>query len=154
MATRLLSSPFSTPAAFRRHRRCAYQSRADTGGGGPTSTTEPSTPAEAGARGKSKPRKAQQAPIRPAAKAPPPLPPAGNAQWKEGQLLPEGWDRMDTGRKAVELWAGKRGGLFWLNKIAVASVIGLAAGWVLFRFIGPALGLYELKESFLAPPNL
>ena len=61
---------------------------------------------------------------------------------------------MDPGRKAAELWAGKRGGLFWLNKIALGSVIGIAVGWVLFRFVGPAIGLYELKESFTAPPNL
>ena len=61
---------------------------------------------------------------------------------------------MDPGRKAAELWAGKRGGLFWLNKIAVWSVGGLAAGWFLFRFVGPALGLYELKESITAPPNV
>ena len=68
--------------------------------------------------------------------------------------MPEGWDRMDTGRKLAELWNGQRGALFWANKIALGSVIGLAGGWFLFRFVGPAVGLYQLKEGIDAPPNL
>ncbi len=35
------------------------------------------------------------------------------AEWKEGQLFPEGWDKMPLGQKITELYLGRRGVLFW-----------------------------------------
>ena len=35
------------------------------------------------------------------------------APWKEGQLFPEGWERMDPIEKATELYLGERGILYW-----------------------------------------
>jgi hypothetical protein len=66
-------------------------------------------------------------------------------EWKEGQLFPEGWDAMDPIEKAGQLYMGERGVLFWLNKSATASVVIIAGAWILFRFVGPAIGLYELS---------
>lgn len=56
-------------------------------------------------------------------------------------------------QKAGELWAGKRGALFWANKAAWASVFVIGGAWVLFRIVGPLTGLYTLKNDLLSPPN-
>lgn len=78
----------------------------------------------------------------------------GWADWKEGSLLPEGWDRMNNFQKAGELWSGKRGALFWANKISWAALFVIGGAWVLFRFVGPATGLYNLRNDLLSPPGL
>lgn len=67
-------------------------------------------------------------------------------KWREGQLFPDGWEEMPLSEKLTTLYVGERGFLFWANKIAFTSVIALAVAWVLFRFIGPALGLYQLSD--------
>jgi hypothetical protein len=77
----------------------------------------------------------------------------GLAEWKEGELFPEGWDEMDPLQKAAELYLGKRGFLFWSTKLALGGVIFLAVAWIVFRFIGPAVGLYTLTND-LSTPNL
>lgn len=46
---------------------------------------------------------------------------------------------------------GKRGFLFWANKAALASIFTIIAAWVAFRFIGPALGLYQLADDLPSP---
>ncbi len=74
------------------------------------------------------------------------------AEWREGQLFPEGWEQMPLGQKLSELYLGRRGALFWANKAAYASVFILLGGWVLFRFVAPALGLYKLGGEFAPPP--
>ncbi|KAG6529707.1 uncharacterized protein LOC122040146 [Zingiber officinale] len=61
------------------------------------------------------------------------------------------WESMTPGEKAVELYVGEKGLLFWLNKIAYALIFVIAGGWILFRFIGPALGLYQLDSAPLSP---
>lgn len=71
--------------------------------------------------------------------------------WNEGELLPQGWDQMDPLEKATQLYMGERGALFWLNKAAFASVFIIAGAWIVFRFIGPAVGLYELSNGPLQP---
>lgn len=76
----------------------------------------------------------------------------GTAEWKEGQLFPEGWEEMDPLQKATELYMGKRGFLYWANQAALWSVGGLLVGWAVFRFVGPALGLYQLQND-LSTPN-
>ena len=83
-----------------------------------------------------------------------PLPTVGDAPWREGKLLPDDWDRMDSARKLTELYLGQRGAIFWVNKLAFGACISVVVGWIVFRFVGPALGLYELKESFSSPPNI
>lgn len=80
-------------------------------------------------------------------------PKVSKGRWREGQLFPDGWDEMDPGQKAYQLWAGKRGVLFWANKAAYASVFIVVAGWILFRFVGPALGLYQLSNDFSSAPS-
>lgn len=67
--------------------------------------------------------------------------------WKERAVFPEGFDKMDPLEKAGQLWSGERGLLFWLNKAAYASVYIVVGGWILFRFVGPAIGLYELSNA-------
>jgi hypothetical protein len=76
----------------------------------------------------------------------------GKVVWKEGSLLPDGFDQMDPLQKAGQLWTGERGLLFWLNKAAYASLFIVVGGWVLFRFVGPALGLYELSNALPTGP--
>lgn len=113
---------------------------------------------EASIRGKrtstSPPAPRKQIPIRGVTQAKPESDAASNmSEWKEGQLFPEGWDRMPLPEKLTELYMGRRGFIFWLNKAAYASVFVLLGGWVAFRFIGPALGLYRLQGDLL-PPTL
>ncbi|KAL6763757.1 hypothetical protein V8C86DRAFT_2489821 [Haematococcus lacustris] len=69
---------------------------------------------------------------------------SNRAEWKEGQLFPEGFDNMTLGDKITELYLGRRGILFWANKAAYASVFIVIGGWVIFRFVLPNLGLYTL----------
>ena len=64
--------------------------------------------------------------------------------WKEGQLFPEKWDEMDNFQKANQLYMGERGFIFWINKAAYASAIGIGVVWIAFRVIGPATGLYKI----------
>jgi hypothetical protein len=75
----------------------------------------------------------------------------GTAEWKEGQLFPEGWEDMDPFQKATELYLGKRGFLFWSTKLALGGVVFLVAAWIAFRFIGPSLGLYQLVNDISTP---
>ncbi len=72
----------------------------------------------------------------------------GFAEWKEGELFPEGWENMEWPQRASELWMGKRGALYWMTQSAWYSVLILAFAWVLFRFVLPALGVYQLANDF------
>eukprot|EP00884_Botryococcus_braunii_P015273 jgi/Botrbrau1/2429/Bobra.0395s0051.1 len=78
----------------------------------------------------------------------------GLAEWKEGQLFPEGWDGMPLPQKLYELYTGKRGFLYWTAQAAWYSIFGLVGGWVVFRFVLPALGIYQLANDLQSPPNL
>lgn len=75
------------------------------------------------------------------------LPESAWSDWKEGELLPEKWDELNLLERAAELYMGKRGLLFWLNKFAYAAVIAIVVLWIVFRFVGPQLGLYELRST-------
>jgi len=75
------------------------------------------------------------------------LPPSNMREWKEGELLPDGWEELNTKDKAWELYAGERGALYWANRIALAASIAMGVAWVFFRFVGPQFGLYELKST-------
>ena len=75
---------------------------------------------------------------------------AKRVEWKVGKLVPEGWETMSSSQKATQLWLGERGLLFWINKSAYASVFIMGGLWVIFRFVGPGLGLYDLAGG---PPQ-
>ncbi|KAG8366702.1 hypothetical protein BUALT_Bualt17G0106900 [Buddleja alternifolia] len=64
---------------------------------------------------------------------------------------PKDWDSMTLTEKAIELYVGEKGALFWLNKFAYASIFIVIGGWIVFRFVGPALNLYQLDTPPLAP---
>lgn len=96
-------------------------------------------------------RKGKKGPAKPSAPTAPTEAEYQVPEWKEGQLFPEGWDKMNPFEKAGQLWMGERGLLFWMNKAAYASVFVMGGAWVLFRFVGPALGLYELSNVLSSP---
>jgi len=73
------------------------------------------------------------------------------AEWKKGQLFPEGWEDMSVAEKMVELYLGERGFLYWSSQLAVGGVVTLLVAWVFFRFIGPSLGLYQLANDISTP---
>ena len=64
------------------------------------------------------------------------------------------WDDMSLPEKAWELYIGEKGFLFWLNKLAYASIFLIIGGWIVFRFVGPSLGLYELDSPLLPPTEV
>ncbi|CAM8902318.1 unnamed protein product [Rhodiola kirilowii] len=67
---------------------------------------------------------------------------------------PKTWEEMSIGEKAMELYVGEKGALFWLNKFAYASIFIMIGLWILFRFVGPALNLYQLDTPPLAPTSV
>jgi hypothetical protein len=77
---------------------------------------------------------------------------SNQAEWKEGQLFPVGWEEMPLSQKLSELYLGRRGVLFWANQLAWISVWVLGGAWILFRVVGPALGLYKLQGDLMMPP--
>lgn len=72
------------------------------------------------------------------------------AEWKKGQLFPEGWEEMDPIEKATELYLGERGMLYWATQLTIYGLVALVVAWIAFRFIGPSVGLYALEND----PNL
>ena len=58
---------------------------------------------------------------------------------------------MNAKEKVTQVLYGKRGFLFWLNWLAFRSVFLLLGLWIFFRFIGPATGLYALKDAWTPP---
>ncbi|KAM0846376.1 hypothetical protein ACQ4PT_055710 [Festuca glaucescens] len=73
---------------------------------------------------------------------------------REKQRKKKGWDEMSLAEKAMELYVGEKGALFWLNKFAYASIFIMAGAWILFRFVGPLTGLYQLDAPPLAPTDV
>jgi hypothetical protein len=76
---------------------------------------------------------------------------SARAEWKKGKLFPEGWEQMSLPEKVAELYLGQRGLLYWTNEAAWVMVWVVGGGWVLLRFVGPALGLYKLQDNVLGP---
>ncbi|XP_057756401.1 uncharacterized protein LOC130975658 [Arachis stenosperma] len=64
------------------------------------------------------------------------------------------WEEMTLNEKAVELYMGEKGALFWLNKFAYASIFIMIGAWILLRFVGPALNLYQLDSQPLNPSDV
>ncbi|CAJ1942373.1 unnamed protein product [Sphenostylis stenocarpa] len=80
-----------------------------------------------------------------------------NAMQSTGRMVespPKKWEEMSLGEKAVELYVGEKGALFWLNKFAYASIFIMIGGWILFRFVGPAFNLYQLDGPPLSPTDV
>lgn len=61
---------------------------------------------------------------------------------------------MSLSEKAMDLYMGEKGLLFWLNKFAYASIFIMIGAWILFRFVGPSLNLYQLDAPPLSPSNV
>lgn len=64
------------------------------------------------------------------------------------------WEDMSLAEKAVDLYMGEKGMLFWLNKFAYASIFIMIGAWILFRFVGPSLNLYQLDTPPLSPSSI
>ena len=58
---------------------------------------------------------------------------------------PERWDAMSASERAWVCWTGEKGWMYWMNQASLYGAGGLAFFWVVFRFVGPALGLYQLR---------
>ncbi|KAE8709501.1 endoglucanase 2-like [Hibiscus syriacus] len=68
------------------------------------------------------------------------------------EAAPKKWEEMSMVEKALELYVGEKGLLFWLNKFAYASIFIVIGAWIVFRFVGPALNLYNLILLLWLPP--
>ncbi|KAK4262075.1 hypothetical protein QN277_027684 [Acacia crassicarpa] len=73
---------------------------------------------------------------------------------KVSESSPKKWAEMSLTEKAIELYAGEKGLLFWLNKFAYASIFIMIGAWILFRFVGPSLNLYQLDSPPLPPSSI
>lgn len=70
------------------------------------------------------------------------------------EKVPKKWEEMNLTEKAMELYVGEKGALFWLNKFAYASIFIMIGAWILFRFVGPALDIYQLDKPLLSPTDV
>ena len=57
----------------------------------------------------------------------------------------DGWEKMDPLKKLWVVWSGEKGVMYWMNQGSLYGAGFIAFCWVCFRFVGPILGLYELK---------
>ncbi|KAK8936624.1 hypothetical protein KSP39_PZI012684 [Platanthera zijinensis] len=73
---------------------------------------------------------------------------------QKAPIPPKKWEDMTLSEKTLELYVGEKGLLFWLNKFAYASIFAVIGGWILFRFVGPSLGLYQLDSPPLSPTSI
>jgi hypothetical protein len=59
----------------------------------------------------------------------------GRAEWKKGELFPEGWEEMDPIEKATEIYLGERGILYWSTQLTIWGLVLLVVVWVGFRLL-------------------
>ncbi|GKD62694.1 hypothetical protein Tco_1300203 [Tanacetum coccineum] len=78
---------------------------------------------------------------------------ADNMMMKK-EVVKKDWEEMTINEKALELYVGEKGLLFWINKFAYASIYIIIGAWILFRFVGPALNLYQLDAPPLSPTDV
>ncbi|KAL4366793.1 hypothetical protein GQ457_05G012460 [Hibiscus cannabinus] len=78
----------------------------------------------------------------------------GEGMKAAAEAAPKKWEEMSMREKALELYVGEKGLLFWLNKFAYASIFIVIGAWIVFRFVGPALNLYQLDSAPLPPTSL
>ena len=77
------------------------------------------------------------------------------APWKEGQLFPEGWERMDPIEKATELYLGERGILYW-SACSLSFWVFLrvgCSGVPVFRCSGVPVFRCSVRGRFPPPPR-
>ncbi|XP_054775756.1 uncharacterized protein LOC129284339 [Prosopis cineraria] len=79
---------------------------------------------------------------------------AQSAKAKVSGSNPKKWEDMSLTEKAIESYMGEKGLLFWLNKFAYASIFIMIGAWILFRFVGPSLNLYQLDSPPLSPSSI
>ncbi|CAI8609037.1 unnamed protein product [Vicia faba] len=75
-------------------------------------------------------------------------------QPSKAKAAPKKWEEMNLTEKALELYVGEKGALFWLNKFAYASIYIMIGAWIVFRFVGPALNVYQLDSPLLSPADV
>jgi hypothetical protein len=75
-------------------------------------------------------------------------------QQPKAKAAPKKWEDMSFTEKALELYVGEKGALFWLNKFAYASIFIMIGLWIAFRFVGPALNIYQLDQPLLSPEDV
>ncbi|XP_058767084.1 uncharacterized protein LOC131640711 [Vicia villosa] len=75
-------------------------------------------------------------------------------QPSKAKAAPKKWEEMNLSEKALELYVGEKGALFWLNKFAYASIYIMIGAWIMFRFVGPALNIYQLDSPVLSPGDV
>lgn len=59
-------------------------------------------------------------------------PSSSGAEWREGKLLPEGWESMDLLQRATELYMGRRGALYWCVQQPVWACMGASGSRAMF----------------------
>lgn len=55
---------------------------------------------------------------------------------------------MSLTENAMEFYVGEKGVMFWLNKLAYASI------YVMIRFVGHALNIYQLDSPVVSPSDV
>ena len=75
------------------------------------------------------------------------------AEWKEGQLFPVGWEEMDGPQKVKEIYMGRRGMLYWAQQSTWYFGIFMVVAWIVFRFVLPSAGVYDLAADLSSPSN-
>ena len=71
--------------------------------------------------------------------------PGANGQLAMWERDPAAWEETPAAERAWTVWTGEKGWMYWMNQASLYGAGGIAFGWVLFRFIGPAIGLYTLN---------
>ena len=71
--------------------------------------------------------------------------PGANGMLSMWEGDPENWEKMEPLKKLWVVWSGEKGWMYWMNQASLYGAAFIAFLWVCFRFIGPILGLYELK---------
>jgi hypothetical protein len=71
--------------------------------------------------------------------------PGANGMLSMWEGDPDAWEKMDPLKKLWVVWSGEKGVMYWMNQGSLYGAGFMAFCWVCFRFVGPILGLYELK---------
>lgn len=71
--------------------------------------------------------------------------PGANGQLAMWEQDPAAWEETPALERAWTVWTGEKGWMYWMNQASLYGAGALAFVWVLFRFIGPAIGLYTLN---------
>lgn len=71
--------------------------------------------------------------------------PGANGQLAAWEADPAAWDERAGGDRAWAVWTGEKGWMYWMNQASLYGAGALAFFWVAFRFVGPAIGLYQLN---------